>query len=254
MSAFVRRFTFDPGNQVLLEIEAVNILDLEPPEPIAGVGSGMALCVGEFENGPFATPYQVLSGGDLRTTFGDFGYVYGSLVAQNPCARSRKADNAVNAASGIQATRGCDCAEQQDLRSADDLPRNTSCRATASFSREASLLGSAKVAYSLITGQHLDVDIGAGSVVATFTGAVATHTGSSAAFGSIAAGDTVTLGYDAASNFVVTFLAGDTTIANVVARINQYAGFTFASNAFWPARATGCQGARAQAQAVVAGL
>ena len=133
---------------------------------IAGVGSGMALCVGEFENGPFATPYQVLSGGDLRTTFGDFGYVYGSLVAQNPCARSRKADNAVNAefwnGNGMVALSGKTFAQLTICRVDTSV-------GSVSFSREASLLGSAKVAYSLITGQHLDVDIGAGSVVATFT-------------------------------------------------------------------------------------
>jgi hypothetical protein len=39
----------------------------------------------------------------------------------------------------------------------------------------------------------------------------------------------VTLGADAGANFVVTFLSGDNTQLGVIARINQYAGFPFAT-------------------------
>jgi hypothetical protein len=45
------------------------------------------------------------------------------------------------------------------------------------------------------------------------------------------AGDTAVFGYDAASNFTVTFFTGDTTQAAVIARINQYAGYAFAAAA-----------------------
>ena len=40
--SFIRRFLSDPGLATLVEIEAVNILDLEPPASITGVGSGKA--------------------------------------------------------------------------------------------------------------------------------------------------------------------------------------------------------------------
>jgi hypothetical protein len=45
----------------------------------------------------------------------------------------------------------------------------------------------------------------------------------------MSAGDTVTLGYDGAANFTVTFLAADSTATLCVARINAAAGFTFAT-------------------------
>lgn len=236
MSAFVRRFLFDPGLEVLTNIEAVNILDLEPPEPIKGVGSGMVMVVGEFENGPFNTPTQVFSSGDMKATFGEFGYTYFGVVAQNPCARARNADNAVVAEywNGNGATQLNGKAYAQLV-----VVRVDTGVGSVQFTREASLLGAAKVAWSLVSGQHLDVDFGAGASVATFTGVAAVVTGASAAFASITAGATVTLGYDDAADFQVTFLTGDTTIAAVLARINQYAGFAFASNASGQLRLTG---------------
>jgi hypothetical protein len=236
---WTRRFDFDPGNEVLLNIEAVNILDLEPPEPIAGVGSGMCLLVAEFEDGPFETPTQMLSASDLKKIFGDFGYTYGGTGGNNPCARSRKADSAVAA----EFWNG----NGHVYLSGKTFAQLTLCRVDTSvgevvFYRLASLLGQPKVAYSLIDGQTLDIDLdGAGAVTATFNGSAAVKTGTSSALGTITAGETVTLGYDAAADFQVTFLAGDTAIAPVVARINQYAGFTFASDASGEVRLTGRQ-------------
>ncbi len=93
MSVFIRRFLSDPGNAVLTNIEAIDILDLDPPATISGVGSGTACIVGEFENGPFATPTEVSGAVDLQNTFGGLGYLYSSTKANNPSARTRNADS-----------------------------------------------------------------------------------------------------------------------------------------------------------------
>jgi hypothetical protein len=95
MTVYIRRFTEDPGLDVLLDIESVNIIDLEPPEAFAGVGTGTAILVGEFENGPFNTPTEVFGPSDLVSTFGEFGYAYDGVKGNNPCARSHKADGAI---------------------------------------------------------------------------------------------------------------------------------------------------------------
>ena len=61
MSMFVRRFTQDPGNTVLLNIESVDVIDLTPPSAILGIGTGTTMCVGEFEDAP---PAGGKAGGD----------------------------------------------------------------------------------------------------------------------------------------------------------------------------------------------
>jgi len=95
MSVYTRRFLSDPGDSVLLNIESVNILDLTPPANIQGIGTGTVLLVGEFENGPYNTPQQLLGTTDLARTWGTLGYQYGGLAAQNPSAPVRHADGAI---------------------------------------------------------------------------------------------------------------------------------------------------------------
>jgi hypothetical protein len=224
---FTRRWTYDPGNSVLTQIEGVAILDRSPPSSIIGVGSGTTCIVGEFENGAFNTVTEVTSATQLASVFGGFGYVYSGVVGQNPCARQRFVDSAVVAeywnGNGAVQLYGKQFSRLLIVRV------NTSVGAV-SFTRQANLLGGSLFRYALTTGQHLDVSIdGAGPVVATFTGVAATVTSGSETYSAIVAGDTAVFGVDAQPNFTATFLATDTTQAAVIARINQYAGFTFAS-------------------------
>ena len=105
MSVYIRRFGFDPGEEVLLEIESVNILDLDPPASITGIGTGTVICVGEFENGPFAAQagvaempkgtYEVAGATDYVSKAGSLGYTYDGVSSQNASARKRSADNAL---------------------------------------------------------------------------------------------------------------------------------------------------------------
>lgn len=48
MAGFVRRFAAFPPTSVITEIEGVVIVDLPPPAPITGVGTGTVAIVGEF--------------------------------------------------------------------------------------------------------------------------------------------------------------------------------------------------------------
>jgi len=236
-SVFVRRFLFDPGNNVLLNIESVNILDLTPPGSIAGIGTGTVLIVGEFENGPFNTPTEVNGASDLSQNWGLLGYTYGGVQGFNPCAASRYADNTLAAenwnGNAFVQLNGKQFAQLVVCRV------NTSVGAVTLTSR-AFITGNAAFRYFLAPGDVLGLDVGAGPQTATFTATAATVTSVSATY-AMSAGQTVTLGYDGAPNFTVTFLASDTTQAAVIARINQYAGFTFAATATGQFSLTGIQ-------------
>jgi len=226
MSVFVRRFLSDPGSDVLLEIESVNILDLEPPSSITGVGTGTVLHVGEFENGPFNLVTEVSGATDLANSFGGLGYTYGGVGGSNPSARSRKADGAVlpefwngNAAVQLNGKR---------FRRLLVVRVDTSV-GYVELRRQAFITGAAGFTYNLEPAQVLALDIGAGPVSATFTAAAATVTAVGSVYPTLfVGGETLTVGYDGAPNFTVTFLAADQTLLQVIARINAFAGFAFA--------------------------
>jgi len=228
MSMFIRRFTTDPGIEVLLEIEAVNILDLEPPGSISGVGTGTALLVAEFEDGPFNEPTEVTSATDLANTFGGFGFVYNGDVANNPCARSRKADGAIVPeywnGNGIIALNG------------KKFRRLILCRVDTSvgsveFERLAWLGGSSLFSYPLSSGQTLVFGDATSSWTATFTGTPATLTSAAGTYPTgFAGGEVMTINRDG-TDYTVVFQATDQTQAQVIARINAALGYTAAVDA-----------------------
>jgi hypothetical protein len=226
MSGFLRRWDADPGDDILLEIESVNVIDLAPPPSITGIGTGAVIVVGEFEDGPYASPTEVFGTTDFIQQFGTFGFPLNGLPAAYPCAVARAADSAVspefwNGNAMVQL-------------SGKTFARLIVCRADTSvgavqFTRVAYLTGAALPRYTLASGQVLALDFGSGPTSATFTAAVASVTGSGGAFAEVNPGDTVTLGYDNAPNFTTTFLTGDTTNTLQAARINTAVGFAFAS-------------------------
>lgn len=228
MSVFIRRFTFDPGIEVFLEIEAVNILDLEPPGSISGVGTGTALLVGEFEDGPFNEPVEVTSATDLANTFGGFGFTYNGDVANNPCARSRKADGAITPeywnGNGIIALN------------AKKFRRLILCRADTSvgaveFERLAWLNGASLFSYALTSGQTLIFGNATTAWTATFTGTAATLTSAAGVYPTtFVGGEVMTIRRDG-TDYTIVFQATDQTQAQVIARINAALGYTAAVDA-----------------------
>lgn len=238
-AVFTRRFTTEPSEEILLQIEAVDVVDLAPQGAIIGVGSGTACLVGEFENGPFNLPTEVFSPGGFASAFGQLGYQYGGQIAQNPCARSRKADGALvpefwNGNGFVQ-------------MNAKTFARLVICRVdtsvgAVSVQRLPFLTGANAFRYGLANGQVLQLDVGAGPTSATFNATAATVTAAGGVYPTtFAGGETLTLGYDGAPNFTVTFLSTDQSEAAVIARINQYAGFTFAADNAGQVQLTGLQ-------------
>ena len=228
MSVFIRRFTFDPGIEVFLEIEAVNVLDLEPPGSISGVGTGTALLVAEFDDGPFGEPTEVTSATDLANTFGGFGYTYGGNVANNPCSRSRKADGAVVPeywnGNGIIALNG------------KKFKRLLLCRVDTSvgsveFERLAWLAGGSLFSYSLTAGQTFIYGNATSTFTTTFAATAATMTSAAGTYPTtFAGGEVMTITRDG-TDYTVVYLAADQTQAQVIARINAALGYTAATDA-----------------------
>lgn len=241
MSVFIRRFTSDPGNSVLLDIESVNILDLTPPGSIGGVGTGTALLVGEYENGPFETTEEVSSATDLVQRYGGFGYTYGGVVANNPSARARKADGALNpeywngnAAIALNAKRFARLL----------VTRVDTSIGEVEFTREASLLGAATQTWALN-----DTDTfayGYGNMTSPFNFGGGSFTGTAALLTSgvgvypstftAVSNSTLTLSADqgtplSVGPITVSFTAADQTQAQVIARINAAMGYECAVDA-----------------------
>lgn len=235
MASFIRRFLFDPGIETLIEIESVNILDLEPPAQITGVGAGTVLMVGEFENGPFSQ-YEVTGATDFNSTFGSFGYIYGGVPGNNPCARSRNVDAALNAEHWNG--NGFVQLANKKFRRLIILRVDTSV-GEVEFTRLACVLGSTSPTFALADGQTLDFDPGGtGVVTATFNGAVASVSSAAGVYPTgFAGGETMNVTIDDGVTgrqigpVDIIFQAADTLQADVINRINTVLGYTAASDA-----------------------
>jgi hypothetical protein len=250
-SVFNRYFqNVDPGSAILLNIESVNILDLQPPAPIQGVGTSLAMIVGEFEDGPYLTPTTIVSSSDFPNVWGGLGYTVNNVQCVYPSAQTRYADGQPLPeywnGNGFLALNGKQFGGLVVCRV------NTSTGSVA-FTLQASLVGAIASAYPMATGETISISLnGGGAVTATFTGTAATVTGSGATYSGLAGG-TVVLSYDANANFTVYFQSGDTTVSAAVARINQYAGFTFAAASTGQIKLTGIQGGTGGAVDVISG-
>jgi hypothetical protein len=227
-AGFIRRYSTDPGDAAIDAIEGVVILDRDPPASIQGVGTGLVLLVAEFEDGPFGVVTQLSSGTDLVNQFGGFGYAYGGgLPGSNPSARARKADAAIAPefwnGNGYVATWGKSFAKLAVVRV------DTSVGAVQ-LTALAFLLGGPDYALTLQDGQHLDLDVGAGTVVATFHGTPALKASAAGTYPStFVGGEWIKFAIEG-TVYQAFFLATDQTQNQVIARLNTAAGYTaFAS-------------------------
>lgn len=227
-AGFIRRYSTDPGDAAIDAIEGVVILDRDPPASIQGVGTGLVLLVAEFEDGPFGVVTQLSSGTDLVNQFGGFGYAYGGgLPGSNPSARARKADAAIAPefwnGNGYVATWGKSFAKLAVVRV------DTSVGAVQ-LTALAFLLGGPDYALTLQDGQHLDLDVGAGTVVATFHGTPALKASAAGTYPStFVGGEWINFAIEG-TVYQAFFLATDQTQNQVIARLNTAAGYTaFAS-------------------------
>lgn len=226
-SVYVRRFPYDPGTAILLNIESVNILDLTPPASIQGVGTGNVLLVAEMENGPFTKIQAVLSSTDLMNTWGTLGYVENGQICKYPSSVQRFPDSAITGefwnGNGFLALNGKQFASLSICRVDTSV-------GSVQFTSLAYVTGNNLFSYPLVSGNTLVLEVDAIAVTSTFTGVAATVTGSEGTFPTtFTGGQTLVLSYDGNPNFTVYFQASDQSNTQVCARINQYAGFTFAT-------------------------
>jgi hypothetical protein len=171
---------------------------------------------------------EVSGATDFVNTFGSLGYSYAGVPSNNPCARARNADGAVTAenwnGNGFVQLSG------KKFRRLLIARVDTSV-GSVSFRRQAFVTGAAAFAYALGTGQTLVVTDAGTDRTATFNATAGTVTSGAGTFPTtFAGGETLTLGYDAAPDFTVTFLSSDQSQAQVIARINAYAGFVLAAS------------------------
>lgn len=239
MGNFIRRFLSDPGVETLLEIESVNILDLEPAASISGIGTGMVICVGEFENGPFAAadgegPSEVAGVSDFLARFGGFGHTYDGVQGKNPCARKRNADAALNP-EYWNGNGFISLVNKKFKRLV--LARVDTSVGEVEFTRLACVSGSSAPTFDLEPAETLvyDLGTGAGLVTATFSAAVAQRDTAAGVFPTLFVGGekfnvTIDEGTPQQIGPVdIVFQAADQTQAQVVSRVNTVLGYTSAS-------------------------
>lgn len=234
--AFVRRFNVFPSLETLTEIEAINIVDLAPPSPSVGTGSGTALVLGEFEDGPFSAggdaalwdgdakglgPQELFSSEDILARFGGFGFTYGGVIHANPASRSHAAE----------LWNGSGFIKIKFLRPQRlILARVDTSVGEVQFNALACLTGDAGP-YALAAGQTMDIttDIGGPGTSDAIVAAAAIVAGAGFVTPTLfAGGEQITIAIDGGPAVTVTFSAADQLVADVIARINLALGFTAA--------------------------
>lgn len=225
MAGFVRRFTSEPTQEVILQIEGPVIIDLAPPPPVTGAGTGTVLLFGEMEDGPLAIdpdggPLEVFGSTDLQQKFGAFGFEYDGVVSQNPAAR-RHLQELWNGNGFLKLFK----MRAQRLI----VARVDTNVGTVSFDPLACASGNVGP-YQLTNGDVLTVetDTGGPANSTNINGVPVTIAGLGSTFASILSGETVAIRIDGGPTVNVIFAATDTTAAAVATRINTALGFTSA--------------------------
>lgn len=229
MAGFIRRFTEQPPVEVIRQIEGVNIIDIAPPDPATGTGSGTVLLVGEFEDGLFATDddskgsVEVFGSSDYQAKFGSFGYTYDGVVASNPCARRHESE----LWNGNGFLKSFKLSTQRLLVSRVDTSVGTVAFSPLAYIAGGGLDGQT---FAMEAGDTLEATTESGN--ATSAGIAATPgvaAGSSQAFASIVAGDTFAVSVDGGNVINVVFGASDVDQASVISKINSTVGLPIAS-------------------------
>lgn len=236
MAGFTRRFTRNPTISELTQIEAINLIDLAPPAPTNGVGTGTVINVGEYEDGPFAAggdspfwdyqakgkgPQEVFTPADYLARFGGFGFTYAGVQFNNPCARRHLTED----------WNGSAFIKNKGVRYARFIAaRVDTSVGQVAFNMLACTEGGAGP-FALAVGQTLSITTDSGGPAAStaLAAAVASHTGVGGTFPTLfAGGETLRLSVENGPEFDVVFSAADQSNAQVAARINAAFGQTIA--------------------------
>lgn len=239
---FIRRYQQDPTLEQLLEIEAVNVVDIAPPAPSTGVGTGAVLVVGEFEDGPFAAGgdslgaqvydtqvQEIFTPQDFAQKFGSFGFIRGGTPSQDPCARR----------GGGELWNGNGYLKMKFMRARRMMvARADTSVGSVTLTPLACVEGTERGPFALTAGLQLTPT--PGGATTALAGAAAVLTASGAPTG-MNAGDALRITVDGNAPVLVTFLGTESAIATIVSRINAVLGATIASNSAGSLRLTGVQ-------------
>jgi hypothetical protein len=233
MPPFVTRRTFVPSVEQLTSIEQIAIVDQAPTTPATGVGTGAILCVGEYEDGPFAMPREVFGEDDLASQFGGFGYTYGSLVHQNPSAR-RRAQELWNGNAYLKL---------KNLRPRRLMVTRVDTSVGNLIGGLRATVRSAPGPWRLDTTDQLDVSFDGGGAVSlpVLAAGVAQLNGSGASFPVALAGQIVGVRIDNGAEVNVQLPIGSTSLADVITTFNNALGYTAASDNGGQLRISGIQ-------------
>lgn len=221
---FIRRFTAIPSVAVLLAVSGVVIVDAPPPRPVNASPFGRILVVAEFEDGEFNTPTDLLTSTDQATKFGLFGYQYGTLKYQYPCAKRSGGSEDWNGNGWVQTAKL--------IFGGLAFVRVDTSIGSVTLTPRAFVQGTLKGPFVLDHGQTFIFNPNsAGNVTITLNAVAATHTGSAGTFNSFTGGEVLTLALDNGASFDVVFQPGDTTLTAIINRINATYGQTIAFNA-----------------------
>ncbi len=225
MSGFVRRATREPTLEEILQIEGVFIIDLAPPPPVTGEGTGTVVLFAETEDGFFATdstegPREVFGSTDLQQKFGGFGFEYNGVVSQNPCAR-RHLQELWN---GNGFLKWFKLRAQRLI-----IARVDTNVGTVGFDPLACVSGDVGP-YQLLNGDVLTVETDSGGPASStaINGVPVTIVGVGEAVAGMTSGETVGIRIDGGPQINVIFAATDITLALAATRINTALGFTAA--------------------------
>ncbi len=221
---FTRRFSAIPSITALLAVSGVVLVDAPPARPVNAAPFGKIIVVGETEDGDFNTPTDLLTSQDQATKFGLFGYTYGSLKYQYPCAKKSGGSEFWNGNLWVQTTKlvfgggMAICRVDTSIGNVVLTPR-------------AFLQSTVKAPFALDHGLTFIFNPnGTGNVTVTLNAVAASHTGAAGTFNSFVGGETLNLALDNGASFDVVFQPGDTSIAAIISRINTVYGQTIASN------------------------
>jgi len=225
MTAFIRRYRTAPTPDQLTAIEQIALVDGVPTTPVTGAGAGTMLLVGEFEDGPFNTPTEVFGEDDEAFKFGGFGYTYGTLRYQNPCARVHLGEP----------WNGNGFLKGKFLKPPRKIVTRVDTSVGAVRFQPLASLRTSVGPFVLTAGLQLTVapDGGAGvtttavnATAATRVGIAQPGAGNNSLF---VGGEQIGIVVDNNPEVIVTFQATDQTAAQVAARINSFLGYTAAT-------------------------
>jgi len=226
MAGFVRRFTSVPTLEVIRELEGLIIVDLAPPAPATGAGTGTVLLVGEFEDGYFATDaasdgsVEVYGSGDYKYKFGGFGYTYNGVKACHPSARRTLGE----------LWNGNGWLKSYKLKAGRlVISRVDTSVGSVTFSPLPTIKSGSIGPWALTAGMILSATTNTGTgTTAAIAATAATVTGTGGTF-TMGAGDSISLALDGNVASTITFSSSDTSAAACATRINTTVGATIAT-------------------------